>query len=496
MKKTSLFLTALFPIFASAEILVQDVRQIPVNTDFDNKINIAKPEKREPNLPHLGTEQAEQIQITLEQLKQNPALTHELLSRAIYARNPEMIKKVLEIYRTFPNRDPIMERFAEGKLAAITENYTVAIDKYREILAKNPNLNPVRIELAIALFNQKQDGAAKDQFEKAQTASDLPLQAKRLIGAYLEALKERDSWNVDFSFNYVRDTNVNNVGSGRRLVLRNGGVITRPESMLPQTAHGVAYSLGVSRDFNLWDSHYLTVGNEFGGKSYWDNHEFDDISNRTFVGYAHKTAKQNFRIKPFYEKRWYGSESYRWSNGARVEFSRWLSPNWQLSTAGEFSKQRYLDSTSQNGNNKLISATLLWARTPKQFFYLGSDFMAERTKVRQYSSDSKSLRLGWGQEWGWLGFSSRLNLSFTQREYKDVFSFGSYQTPLGLLDLSVGKKRKDKIYGVNLSLWKRDWHIWGITPKLQLSWRKQDSNIPEMYSYTQKNVNVLFEKTF
>ncbi|WP_118795340.1 surface lipoprotein assembly modifier [Haemophilus haemolyticus] len=496
MKKTSLFLTALFPIFASAEILVQDVRQIPVNPDFDNKINIAKPEKRELNLPHLGTEQAEQIQITLEQLKQNPALTHELLSRAIYARNPEIIKKLLEIYRTFPNRDPIMERFAEGKLAAITENYTVAIDKYREILAKNPNLNPVRIELAIALFNQKQDGAAKDQFEKAQTAGNLPPQVKRLMDAYLEALKERDSWNVDFSFNYVRDTNVNNVGSGRRLVLRNGGVITRPESMLPQTAHGVAYSLGVSRDFNLWDSHYLTFGNELIGKSYWDNHEFDDISNRTFVGYAHKTAKQNFRIKPFYEKRWYGGESYRWANGARVEFSRWLSPNWQISTAGEFSKQRYLDSTSQNGNNKLISATLLWARTPKQFFYLGSDFMAERTKVRQYSSDSKSLRLGWGQEWEWFGFSSRLNLSFTQRQYKDVLTFGSFQTPLGLLDLSVGKRRKDKIYGVNLSLWKRDWHIWGITPKLQLSWRKQDSNIPEMYSYTQKNVNVLFEKTF
>ena len=489
MKKTSLFLTALFPIFASAEILVQDVRQIPVNPDFDNKINIAKPEKRELNLPHLGTEQAEQIQITLEQLKQNPALTHELLSRAIYARNPEIIKKLLEIYRTFPNRDPIMERFAEGKLAAITENYNVAIDKYREILAKNPNLNPVRIELAIALFNQKQDGAAKDQFEKAQTASDLPLQAKRLIGAYLEALKERDSWNVDFSFNYVRDTNVNNVGSGRRLVLRNGGVITRPESMLPQTAHGVAYSLGVSRDFNLWDSHYLTFGNELIGKSYWDNHQFDDISNRTFVGYAHKTAKQNFRIKPFYEKRWYGGESYRWSNGARVEFSRWLSPNWQISTAGEFSKQRYLDSTSQNGNNKLISATLLWARTPKQFFYLGSDFMAERTKVRQYSSDSKSLRLGWGQEWNW-GISSRLGLSIMKREFKDIAKLGNLNL------FSFGKRREDKIYGINLSLWKRDWHIWGITPKLQLSWRKQDSNIPEMYSYTQKNVNILFEKTF
>lgn len=494
MKTHALFLTVCFPIsaFAFPQITAQqvrDIRQTQIKTELEPQINVAKLEKREQNLPHLGTEQAEQIEITLEQLKQNPVLTHELLTRAIYARNPEMIKKLLEIYRTFPNRDPIMERFAEGKLAAITEDYTAAIEHYREILAKNPNLNPVRIELAIALFNQKQDGAAKDQFEKAQTAGDLPPQVKRLIDAYLEALKERDSWNVDFSFNYVRDTNVNNVGSERQVVLENGGVLTRSESMLPQTAHGLAYSLDISRDFNLWRSHYFTVGNEFWGKSYWDNHEFDDISNRTFVGYAYKTAKQNFRIKPFYEKRWYGGESYRWSNGARVEFSRWLSPNWQLSTAGEFSKQRYLDSTSQNGNNKLISATLLWARTPKQFFYLGSDFMAERTKVRQYGLDSKSLRLGWGQEWNW-GISSRFGLSIMKREYKDIAKLGNINL------FSFGKRREDKIYGVSLSLWKRDWHIWGITPKLQLSWRKQDSNISEMYSYTQKNVNILFEKTF
>lgn len=494
MKTHALFLTVCFPIsaFAFPQITAQqvrDIRQTQIKTELEPQLNVAKLEKREQNLPHLGTEQAEQIEITLEQLKQNPVLTHELLTRAIYARNPEIIKKLLEIYRTFPNRDPIMERFAEGKLAAITEDYTAAIEHYREILAKNPNLNPVRIELAITLFNQKQDGAAKDQFEKAQTAGDLPPQVKRLIDAYLEALKERDSWNVDFSFNYVRDTNVNNVGSERQVVLENGGVLTRSESMLPQTAHGLAYSLDISRDFNLWRSHYFTVGNEFWGKSYWDNHEFDDISNRTFVGYAYKTAKQNFRIKPFYEKRWYGGESYRWSNGARVEFSRWLSPNWQLSTAGEFSKQRYLDSTSQNGNNKLISATLLWARTPKQFFYLGSDFMAERTKVRQYGSDSKSLRLGWGQEWNW-GISSRFGLSIMKREYKDIAKLGNINL------FSFGKRREDKIYGVSLSLWKRDWHIWGITPKLQLSWRKQDSNISEMYSYTQKNVNILFEKTF
>ena len=494
MQKLPLFLTACFPIlaFATPQITTEqarDIRQEHIKTEFESQINVAKPEQKAKTLPELGDQNAQTIQITREQLEQDPHLTHQLLSQAIYSRNVDLIAELLEVYRHFPKHDPIMVLFAEGKIAALTENYSEAIEKYREILAQNPNLNPVRIELAIALFNQKQDGAAKDQFEKAQTAGDLPPRANALISAYLEALQERDTWNVDFSFNYLRDTNVNNAGSGQQIVLENGGVLTRSEQMMPQTAHGLAYSLDISRDFNLSGSNYLAVGNEFLGKSYWDNHDYDDLSNRTYIGYAHKTAKQNFRIKPFYEKRWYGGESYRWSNGARVEFSRWLNPNWQISTAGEFAKQRYFDSTSQNGNNKMVSATLLWARTPKQFFYVGSDFMAERTRGRQYSSDSKSIRLGWGQEWGW-GVSSRVSLSAMKRDYKDIAKLGNINL------FSFGKAREDKIYGVNLTLWKRDWHLMGITPKLQFSWRKQDSNIPEMYSYTQKNVNVVFEKTF
>ncbi|OOF49064.1 surface lipoprotein assembly modifier [Rodentibacter trehalosifermentans] len=164
-----------------------------------------------------------------------------------------------------------------------------------------------------------------------------------------------------------------------------------------------------------------------------------------------------------------------------------LNPNWQLSTAAEYTKQRYFDSTAQNGNTKLVSATLVWARTPRQFFYLGGDFNRETTKVKQYGSDTKSLRIGWGQEWS-KGISSRLGLGFSQRHYKDQAVLG------GLIPL--GKVRKDRIFNVNLTLWKRDWHLFGITPKLQFSYRKQKSNIPSLYSYDRQNLNLIFEKSF
>ncbi|OOF47348.1 surface lipoprotein assembly modifier [Rodentibacter trehalosifermentans] len=79
---------------------------------------------------------------------------------------------------------------------------------------------------------------------------------------------------------------------------------------MPQTAHGIAYSLSLGKDFNLGNRYYLAFENELFGKSYWDNHDYDDIYNRTSLGVRYKTAQSTLSLLPFYEKRWYGGESY------------------------------------------------------------------------------------------------------------------------------------------------------------------------------------------
>ncbi|MDU7945911.1 MAG: surface lipoprotein assembly modifier, partial [Haemophilus parainfluenzae] len=58
--------------------------------------------------------------------------------------------------------------------------------------------------------------------------------------------------------------------------------------------------------------------------------------------------------------------------------------------------------------------------------------------------------------------------------------------------------RKDIIYNTSLNLWKRDWHLFGITPKINLSWKKQDSNLDTLYSYSElrKRSAVDFRKEF
>ena len=418
-----------------------------------------------------------------------PQAIEAFLSENLYQLSADELHTLINAYQRLPQHNQRFLLFAKGRMAFLQQDYAMASTLYRTVLAENPTLNPVRIELAVTLFQQKQDNAARLQFEKAKSEPALPESARHLIEEYLAALKARQTWQIDLSFHYLRDKNVNNAAEAEHIALSERATLMKSEKMRPQSAHGLAYHLSLSRDFNLVDSHYLLVSNKLWGKNYWDNHEYDDISHRTLVGYAYKTAMQTLKIRSFYEPRWYGNHRYRWNNGIALDYDYWLNPNLQLSHAIEIAKQHYFSDDVLNGHLKLFSSTLIWQPYAQQFFYVGGDVVVERTAVKQYASDSKGVRLGWGQEWEW-GISSQIGLSVTKREYKDI-------AKLGNLDIfSFGKNREDKIYSATILLWKRDWHFLGLTPKLQFSWKKQESNIPQMYSYHRKNINLIFEKTF
>lgn len=422
-------------------------------------------------------------------LQSNPKVIEKLLSENMYSLSGKELALLIELYQYAPHFNKHLAQFAQGRIAFLEQNYYEAIRFYRQVLSENPELNPVRIELAIALFHQRQDSAARTQFEKAKVEKDLPDGSLLVINNYLQALDERQSWEIDFAAHYIRDKNVNYAANVNYVPLSNRAVLTKSPKMLPQSAHGVGYFFAVSRDLNLFDSHYFLFGNRAWGKEYWDNHEYDDILNRTFLGYAYKNASHIIKVKPFYERRWYGNHRYRWNNGVQAEYDFHFNPHWQLAYSAEFEKQHYFIEKELNGHLTQLTPTLIFQPNTRQFFYIGGDWINEKTQVRQYGSKSKGLRLGWGQDWG-KGISSQIDVSFIKRNYKDVAKLGNLDI------LSFNKNRKDHIYSLNLLVWKRDWHFGGITPKLQFTWKKQISNIPQMYSYQQKNINLIFEKSF
>lgn len=408
----------------------------------------------------------------------------DTLKQAIYHQEAKQIQFLLDQYLQTEKQNPIVLAYAEAKLAFLQQDYSKSIRIYRNIISQNPELNSIRMELAIALLADYQDSAAAEQLNRVKSADNLPQSAYQRIDQYLNVLEQRNHWKIDGSLSYLKTNNVNNVAGSKGI--ENTGFI-KNDKMMPQKANGVFYNLSFSKEINLYQSHYFSFSNETRGKMYWDNHQYDDISNRTFLGYVYKKADYTWRIKSFYDRRSYSNHSYHWSNGIQLGYRIELSPNWQNQIEVEYEKRRFFKESAQAGNIRTLSNNLLWYPKPTQLFYIGGTFSRENTQERQYNSDIKNVQLGWLQEYTY-GISTKLHLGFTHRQFKDQAILA------GILPL--GKIRKDKIYFANFQIWKRDWHWEGITPKISLSWKKQKSNLNTLYSYKDNQATILLEKTF
>lgn len=408
----------------------------------------------------------------------------ERLKQAIYQQELEKIQILLKDYQQQENPDSIVIAYAKAKSAFIRQDYKTAISIYRQMISKQPELNSIRMELGIALFADKQDKAAKLQFDKVKSVSDLPDVAYRKIDAYLEAINQRNEWQFDLSLSYLKTDNVANVA--RQPYIENTGFI-KNENMLPQKAQGFAFNVDLGKDFNVVGSHYLGFRNEITGKIYWNNHRFDDTANRILLAYAYKKSDRTLQLQSFYDKRWLGNNSFHWSNGIQFSYDFSFSNQWKNQSIVSFEKRSFFDENLQAGNIKTFSNTLIWFANPKQLFYVGGAVSKENTREKQYGSTSKSVRFGWLQEYRW-GISSQVVFSFTHRKFHDEAILA------GIIPLN--KIRRDKVYNLNAKLWKRDWHLWGVTPKLSFLWKKQQSNLASLYAYKDKQITIVLEKNF
>lgn len=405
-------------------------------------------------LPFIFQHQAiaENITYTAEYLQQNPAITEQI----------------------------ILDMLQEDRLDAVE----LLLPIYQNAKANPTLLMLAKIKLAQQAFIDYKNKDAESRFNEIKEKYPISDQDREIINQFLNALEQRNRWQFSFSANYIYSKNVNNTSNERRI--ENTGFV-KNDDMMPKSAKGFAYDFSASRNWNLSGSHNVYFSNELSGKYYWDNHDYDEMTNRTYLGHLYQNAKVKWAFKPFYERQWLGNKRHQWAKGIRAEWQKPFAKEWQISTAFEWSQPRYFSQTEKNGTIKLISATLIWQPSEKGYFYIGSDFFREQTRVKQYSNDTKSLRLGWINQWKY-NIVSQINVAFAHRQFKDFASLG------GILPLD--KIRQDKIYSTNLTLWKSDWNLWGLTPKIQFKYKRQNSNIDSMFSYSEKYVQMLIEKTF
>ncbi len=415
------------------------------------------------------------LKLSSQELLANPALLKRAMRSVLQNQQIGGIRVILPLYRQLDDADAVSIAYGEALLAHHQGQLTEAISAYRQVMAKVPQLSVVRLNLAMALYADRQSAAARDQLQRLQS-EELPPSVANMVSQTIQRIDREEDWQLDANFYYRHENNVNNAPRERE-IFYGGGKWVLPE---PEKAHGIHLSVAAKKRFNLDNHLYSNLQFNASSDFFWDNHDYDDLSLRAGVGLGYQTGTFSAEIQPFVKKRFYGTSPYSLNAGASGHFSYRFSPQWRVSNQWEWSYERVTDRTFLNGQRRFVGLSANYFANAQQYWSAGVNYYDSQARDKSDAYHRAGLFIGWGQEWG-KGLSSNVTLSAAKRHYRGV----------GFPNI----KRADKEYSARLALWHRGIHYWGITPRLVWSWSQTDSN-HFYYNQQKNNVNIEFSKTF
>lgn len=474
MMKKHLYFLIFLPLATQAETL-----RVPQPIFFENN-NV--PKNEEPQLKTQPKDTALSAPMTFESNDNTQTKLEKLINYSVVKQQWGILKQTLPLYQSQPQHDVTLYRYALGAMLRAERNHKQAIHLYQQIVDEKPELAYPRFDLGVMLFENKQYRQAKAELERATPDLSPPMQqfAKR----YLETMKERQGWKADVEWQYTQTDNVNNASSQQDILLGKLRFKKDKES-LPQKAHGFRYGLGLSREINVAGNHFVTLNSRFGGVHYWDNQDYSEKSLYAALGYRHRSVLQSLGLTPFFEQNWLGAPRYSQNYGITADLRRELTALWSLSGTLSHTQKRYADANVARRHNGYINGATLslsYQAKPNWLLFGGVEGSLDRSKDKAESSLHRGVNLG--TVWQIKDFATRLSLRYVKRDFRaENFYFPT-------------KKRQDKEYDFNASLWHNQLQWKGFIPKLNYRYRKIDSNIPEFYSRKSGEWFLSVERSF
>lgn len=260
----------LLPLLASAAYAEETPREPDLRSRPEFRLHEAevKPIDRE-KVPGQVREKGKVLQIDGETLLKNPELLSRAMYSAVVSNNIAGIRVILPIYLQQAQQDKMLALYAQGILAQAEGRVKEAVSHYRELIAAQPDAPAVRMRLAAALFEDRQNEAAADQFDRLKT-EDLPPQLMEQVELYRKALRERDAWKVNGGFSVTREHNINQAPKQQQY-----GNWTFPKQV---DGTAVNYRFGAEKKWSLKNGWYTTAGGDVSGRVYPGNKKFNDMT--------------------------------------------------------------------------------------------------------------------------------------------------------------------------------------------------------------------------
>ncbi len=372
--------------------------------------------------------------------------------------------------------------FLRGTLAFQTERYRDAAEYFGRILARDPSLNRVRLELARARFMAGDDGEAERQF-RAAIAAGVPPAVARNVGGFLGELRRRRHYDFGIGVGIAADNNIN-VATTAQTVDLFGLPFDIDQSARKTSGYGLAFN--ASGNYQ-WDLAGNDVRLKVGGQVYDAEYKDGDFVDRQVALYAGPRFmfKDNseFSVIATGAHRWYGGKNLTDAYGARIEGEKPLGHRFLFNGSASWQNQTYLrpQFSSYSGPVYQVNTVLTYAQR--------SGFLRGNIGVVRENARIEPLR-DWQYVFGAGIYRHTLPAHFSAYVSTQL-ALARYDAPLA----AFGVKRGDEQIDVRLSISNAKLTFGRFTPIFTYIHTERFSNIP-IYAYSRDRFELGFNWTF
>ena len=369
--------------------------------------------------------------------------------------------------------------FLYGTIALTRGDWEAAIARFRAMLARDPTLVRVRLDLALAYFQARQDGRAAYHFRQALGAEDLPPAARDNALRFLDEIRRRRTWSVSTEVALAPDNNIN--AATRARIVELFGLPAELSEDARQTS-------GVGLSFNLTGTHEARLSPDLRFRTSanlttrtYRKRQYNDRTLTLRAGPRFLFERFDLRPALTLRARRLGGEMYVRAGGVEVSGDWQIAPEWRLSGTVNAERLFYERSSLGNGDGygTGVSVTRAFRATSVR---VDTAFRREAVESEANSWRQRVVGVSVVQELP-RGFVVTAGPSYQWRNYdRPIFIFGP-------------EARRDRTLTGRISISNRNFELFGFMPEITLRRERRSSNL-SLNEYSRTVAEFALVRTF
>lgn len=368
--------------------------------------------------------------------------------------------------------------FIEGMILKAGGNNQGAITNYRRALADDPKLSLVRMELAHTLYLTEQDDGAKHHLSLLRDSAPSVDTAKQ-FDRFIDRVDARNPWSLDAYFSLAPSTNFNN-GSSEEIIFINDMPFRLSANSVEKSGIGVRGGVNGSYTLRTGKGLDFIAGAGLNFTEY-DGNTFDDQIVSESLAVQKHTERGTFTAGIHAYQRWSGTDEFSWSIGPQLSMRLRLAPKVSLFSKLRHSIIDYKEADYRSGHKISVDHRLSYSFSAGTVGYLiaGGERSMSKRDYNDYWAASGGLGLYHEAPFGIT--------IYAEAEVRRQLHEGLYPV--------INRARKDTRVEIDVSLAKRDFEVFGLTPRVHYSYIKNMSN-SVFDSYETHGANLTLTRQF